>query len=207
MKVKSQSEVAQSCLTLRDPHGLQPTRLLCPWDFPGKSTGVGCHCLLRPDYITSLYSLGIGGIVLMALACCVTPLPGKVKKPLFPSPPSVCLLIYVCHWFTRSQDFGNTASEFNGPILAFGVSPNGSYNLKRSESIDVPSQPLSALFPPATSLPSWERGLKCPIGSGKEKSLRRSLILWDGQLGFSSCVSLMYRQDKPTDWKLPEGSH
>ena len=29
------------------PHGLQPTRLLCPWDFPGKSTGMGCHCLLH----------------------------------------------------------------------------------------------------------------------------------------------------------------
>ena len=29
------------------PHGLQPSRLLRPWDFPGKSTGVGCHCLLR----------------------------------------------------------------------------------------------------------------------------------------------------------------
>ena len=29
------------------PHGLQPTRLLRPWDFPGKSIGVGCHCLLR----------------------------------------------------------------------------------------------------------------------------------------------------------------
>ena len=28
------------------PHGLQPTRLLHPWDLPGKSTGVGCHCLL-----------------------------------------------------------------------------------------------------------------------------------------------------------------
>ena len=28
-------------------HGLQPTRLLHPWDFPGKSTGVGCHCLLQ----------------------------------------------------------------------------------------------------------------------------------------------------------------
>ena len=27
------------------PHGLQLTRLLCPWDFPGKSTGVGCHHL------------------------------------------------------------------------------------------------------------------------------------------------------------------
>ena len=29
------------------PDGLQPTRLLRPWDFPGKSTGVGCHCLLQ----------------------------------------------------------------------------------------------------------------------------------------------------------------
>ena len=28
------------------PHGLRPTRLLHPWDFPGKSTGVGCHFLL-----------------------------------------------------------------------------------------------------------------------------------------------------------------
>ena len=32
------------------PHGLQPTRLLCPWDFPGKSTGVGCHCPLQHSY-------------------------------------------------------------------------------------------------------------------------------------------------------------
>ena len=38
-----------SCLVVSDssrPHGLRPTRLLSPWDFPGKSTGVGCHCLL-----------------------------------------------------------------------------------------------------------------------------------------------------------------
>ena len=27
------------------PHGLQPTRLLCPWDFPYKSAGVACYCL------------------------------------------------------------------------------------------------------------------------------------------------------------------
>ena len=30
------------------PHGLQPTRLLRPWNFPGKSTGVRWHCLLPP---------------------------------------------------------------------------------------------------------------------------------------------------------------
>ena len=29
------------------PHGLQPSRLLYPWDFPGRSTGVGYHCLLQ----------------------------------------------------------------------------------------------------------------------------------------------------------------
>ena len=29
------------------PRGLQPTRLLSPWDFPGKSTGVGCHVLTK----------------------------------------------------------------------------------------------------------------------------------------------------------------
>ena len=49
--------VAKSCLTLR-PHGLQPARLLYPWDFPGKAplsmgfprqenTGVSCHFLLH----------------------------------------------------------------------------------------------------------------------------------------------------------------
>ena len=41
VKVKSLSRVWLSAT-----HGLQPTRLLCPWDFPGKTTGVGCHCLL-----------------------------------------------------------------------------------------------------------------------------------------------------------------
>ena len=38
-----------SCSVVSDssrPHGLWSTRLLRPWDFPGKSTGVGCHCLL-----------------------------------------------------------------------------------------------------------------------------------------------------------------
>ena len=29
------------------PHRQQPTRLLCPWDSPGKNTGVGCHFLLQ----------------------------------------------------------------------------------------------------------------------------------------------------------------
>ena len=42
---------AQSCPTLR-PQGLQPTRLLCPWDSPGKNTGGGCHSLLQGIFPT-----------------------------------------------------------------------------------------------------------------------------------------------------------
>ena len=49
MRVKeSESEVAQSCPTLcGNP---MDTRLLCPWDFLGKSTGVGCHREGSPLY-------------------------------------------------------------------------------------------------------------------------------------------------------------
>ena len=41
------AKLLQSCLTLCDPHRRQPTRLLRPWDSPGKNTGVGCHFLLQ----------------------------------------------------------------------------------------------------------------------------------------------------------------
>ena len=34
------------------PHGLLPARLLCPWEFPGKNTGVGCHALLQRIFPT-----------------------------------------------------------------------------------------------------------------------------------------------------------
>ena len=96
MKVKSESEGAQSCPTLSDPmdcsppgssvhgifqarvlewgaivcsvmsnslqpHGLQPTRLLCPWDFPGKSTGMGCHCLLRVNPVPKARVMFLSG--------------------------------------------------------------------------------------------------------------------------------------------------
>ena len=50
MKVKSESEVAQSCLTLRDPMDCSLPGSSIHGIFPGKSTGVGCHCLLRREW-------------------------------------------------------------------------------------------------------------------------------------------------------------
>ena len=37
--------VTQSNCNSLQCSGLQPARFLCPWDFPGKNTGVGCHAL------------------------------------------------------------------------------------------------------------------------------------------------------------------
>ena len=42
------------------PHGLQPARLLCPWDSPGKNnTGVGWHALLQGIFLTQGLNLGL----------------------------------------------------------------------------------------------------------------------------------------------------
>ena len=41
----------QLCLTLR-PCGLSTARFVCPWDFPGKNTGVSCHTLLHGIFLT-----------------------------------------------------------------------------------------------------------------------------------------------------------
>ena len=44
---------AQSCPTLYDPMNCSPpTRLLCPWNSPGKNTGMGCHFLLQRIFPT-----------------------------------------------------------------------------------------------------------------------------------------------------------
>ena len=41
------------------PHGLQPNRLFCPWDFPGKDTGVGCHLPLQGIFPTQGSNSGL----------------------------------------------------------------------------------------------------------------------------------------------------
>ena len=49
MKVKSESEVAQSCLTLSDPMDCSLPGFSVHGIVPGKSTGVRCHCLFCPS--------------------------------------------------------------------------------------------------------------------------------------------------------------
>ena len=50
-----QNIICALCTVVSDslqPQGLQPTRFLCPWDFPGKNTGMGYHFLLQGIFLT-----------------------------------------------------------------------------------------------------------------------------------------------------------
>ena len=63
-------------------HGLQSTKLLCPWDSPGKNTGVGCHVLLQGIFPTQ----GLNWHLLRLLHC---------RQILYPlsNPGSLCFMI------------------------------------------------------------------------------------------------------------------
>ena len=53
-------------------HRLQPVRLLCPWDSPGKNTGMGCHAFFQRIFLTQGLKLSLlhwqVGSLLLALA-------------------------------------------------------------------------------------------------------------------------------------------
>ena len=49
----------QDCTSGLQPHGLQPSRLLCPWNSPGKNTGVGCPSLLQGIFLTQGLNPGL----------------------------------------------------------------------------------------------------------------------------------------------------
>ena len=50
-------KVTQSCPALCDRMDCKSTRLLCPWDSPGKNTGMGCHALLQGRQLSFFFSL------------------------------------------------------------------------------------------------------------------------------------------------------
>ena len=75
---ESESEVTQLCPTLYDHMDCSLTWLLCPWDFPGKSNGVGCCFLLQGIFPTQGLNPGL-------LYCGLTLLPAEPQgKPTLP---------------------------------------------------------------------------------------------------------------------------
>ena len=51
-KQERETESVCVCVLTLQPPQLQSARLLCPWDFPVKNTGMGCHFLLQGIFLT-----------------------------------------------------------------------------------------------------------------------------------------------------------
>ena len=93
-----------SCLVISDclrPHGLQPTRLLCPWDSPGKNTAVGYHFLLQGIFWIQELNPGLPHCrqILYQLSyqrsLCWPQIPNLSLPPHFSPLVTVC---YLCLW-------------------------------------------------------------------------------------------------------------
>ena len=56
---ESSESVSHWCLTLCSPMDCSPPGLLCPWNSPGKNTGVGSHSLLQGIFLTQESNRGL----------------------------------------------------------------------------------------------------------------------------------------------------
>ena len=75
-----------------------PTRLLCPWNFSSKNTGVGCHFLLQGIFLTQRSNLCLLHLLHRQANSLPLELPGLAcPKPVGVStPPYLCLYCYFC---------------------------------------------------------------------------------------------------------------
>ena len=75
-----------SCVQLFVTYGLQPTMLLCPWDSPGKNTGVACHALLQGIFLTQGPNLCLLCLLHWQVGSLPLVSPAKGEAPVFWSP-------------------------------------------------------------------------------------------------------------------------
>ena len=109
------------CSVLSDsvqPHRWQPIRLLHPWDFPGKSTGVGCHCLLlrKPRERQNHHCQKIGSLWLS--------FPGP--STVLPAQPVSRVIEFLCSNYSRHFT-GQDCSRFWYLVSSYGRWEQASY--------------------------------------------------------------------------------
>ena len=84
-----------------------PVRLLCPWDFPGKNTGVGCHFLFHRIFPTQISRLHLLGLWHWQVDSLPTVLPGKPPslslKTHKSAPPHTPFLSFICSQCQESR--------------------------------------------------------------------------------------------------------
>ena len=93
------------------PHSRQPTRLLRPWDSPGKNTGVGCHFLLQCMKVKSESE---------AAQSCLT-----LRDPMDCSPPGSSV-----HGIFQARVLEWGAIAFSTSSVWFAINPNSVFSSK-----------------------------------------------------------------------------
>ena len=139
------------------PHRWQPTRLPCPWDSPGKNTGVGCHFLLQCMKVKSESEVA---------QLCPTPSdpmdcspPGSSVHGIFQArvlewgaiafsvDPSTVTLFYVCRLLPIPTGFRSlTLNWFLCPCFWFYIGWSHSYSRLNSKNWHLPAPNLSMAF-------------------------------------------------------------
>ena len=115
------------------PHRRQPTRLLCPWDSPGKNAGVGCHFLLQCMKVESESEVSLSRVRFLA-----TPWTAD-----FQAPPSM--------GFSRQEYWSGVPLPSPKKDLGKGNFNKCSFIKKKRHKIVQPCILLAAV----TSLMSW----------------------------------------------------
>ena len=144
------------------PHRWPPTRLLCPWDSPGKNTGVGCHFLFQCMKVKSESEVAQSCPTLSDLMDCS--LPGSSVHGIFPGNSTGvgchCLL-----WGLSVQFSGSVVTLCNPMNCSTPSLPVHHQHLEftqihvnRVGDAFQPSHPLLSSSPPAPN-PSQHPGL------------------------------------------------
>ena len=143
---------AQSYLILCDP--MEPTRLLCPWDFTGKSTEMGCHLFLQGTFPTE----GSNPHLLWPVHWQVDSLP--LEQPGSPSS-----VLVRANFFSQEWPLNNKSLNCTGPLtmqIFLIVNTKVLWNPWLIESADA--EPQMQKSPIYRGTMNTEGGLKILLG-------------------------------------------
>ena len=176
------------------PPGLQPTRLLHPWDFPGKNTGVGCHFFLQGIFPTQGLNLDLPHcrqtLYCLSLAAKARQVQTQDLNPtgwisLISSPP---LFLFLCFVQTSLPQVPHTHSHFSDFVHTVPPAGNTLFLLTPTsswESIFCLSQPR----PNSSSEPSLNIHSSLTLFS----SVFKSSHTWNWHPKIENAVLLFHR--------------
>ena len=139
------------------PHRWQPTRLPCPWDSPGKNTGVGCHFLFQRRIVKSKSEVAQSCLTLSDPMDCS--LPGSSVHGIFQARNGKCFK-WIIHLVLTGinkgrMQFTPSSSSVKGNWNHFGGKNGGKESTPIETSFGnketvrwLPSVPYSFLLPP-----------------------------------------------------------